>query len=336
MAVQAGLSPRQKAAIIVRLLLDDDDDGVTLDNLNGERQALLFQEMAGMELIDRQTRDDVIAEFCDHLESVGVTFPGDLDGTLEIMSDRLSKDSSDRLRRLVMMSGNGDPWPRILELSQEDVQSLADSESIELVAVMLSKLPVEQAAKTYTAMDPERARQLAQAMAMTRDISPQALRRVGMVLAQAADALPRPAIEIKAHERMGDMLNFANADLRDNVLELLDQQDREFALDVRRAIFVFAHIPKRVEPKDVPRIVRDMNQQVLIRALSQTTPEEAAAAEFMLTNLSQRMSENLRDEIASLGSVTPQDAEAATNEVVVLIRRLAAEGELTLIPPKDD
>ncbi|RJE82126.1 FliG C-terminal domain-containing protein [Paracoccus onubensis] len=335
MAVQTGLSPRQKAAIIVRLLLDDDDE-VTLDNLNGERQALLFEEMARMDLIDRQTRDDVISEFCDHLESVGVTFPGDLDGTLEIMSDRLSKDSSDRLRRLVMMTGNGDPWPRIHELSQDDIQSLADGEAVELIAVMLSKLPVEQAARTYTAMDPERARQVAQAMAMTRDISPQALRRVGLVLAQAADALPRPAIEIKACDRMGDMLNFANADLRANVLEMLDEQDREFALDVRRAIFVFAHIPKRVEPRDVPRIVRDMNQQVLLRALSQNSGEEAAAAEFILSNLSQRMSENLRDEIASLGNVTPQDAEAATNEVVVLIRRLAAEGELTLIPPKDD
>lgn len=335
MTVQTGLSPRQKAAIIVRLLLDD-DDGVTLDNLNGERQALLFEEMARMDLIDRQTRDDVISEFCDHLESVGVTFPGDLDGTLEIMSDRLSKDSSDRLRRLVMMTGNGDPWPRILELSQEDIQSLADGEAVELIAVMLSKLPVEQAARTYTAMDPERARQVAQAMAMTRDISPQALRRVGLVLAQAADALPRPAIETKACDRMGDMLNFANADLRANVLEMLDEQDREFALDVRRAIFVFAHIPKRVEPRDVPRIVRDMNQQVLLRALSQSSGEEAATAEFILSNLSQRMSENLRDEIASLGNVAPQDAEAATNEVVVLIRRLAAEGELTLIPPKDD
>src|SRR5690606_6810440 len=117
---------------------------------------------------------------------------------------------------------------------------------------------------------------------------------------------------------------------------MLDEQDREFALDVRRAIFVFAHIPKRVEPRDVPRIVRDMNQQVLLRALSQSSGEEAATAEFILSNLSQRMSENLRDEIASLGNVAPQDAEAATNEVVVLIRRLAAEGELTLIPPKDD
>lgn len=335
MIAQTGLSPRQKAAIIVRLLLDEDET-VTLDSFNGDRQALLFEEMARMELVDRQTRDNVIEEFCNSLESVGVTFPGDLDGTLEIMSDKLSKDSSDRLRRLVMISGRGDPWPRILELSPDDIEALASSEAVELVAVMLSKLPVEQAAKTYAAMDPERARLIAQAMAMTRDISPQSLRRVGLVLAQAADALPRPAMETKASDRMGDMLNFANAELRDGVLEMLDQEDEEFAQDVRRAIFVFAHIPTRVEPKDVPRIVRDMNQQILVRALCQTSDEDSAAAEFILSNLSRRMAETLREEIESLGSVRPQDAEAAANDVVVLIRRLAEEEELKLIPPKDD
>lgn len=335
MIAQTGLSPRQKAAIIVRLLLDE-DEMVTLDSFNGDRQALLFEEMARMELIDRQTRDNVIEEFCESLDSVGVTFPGDLDGTLEIMSEKLSKDSSDRLRRLVMISGRGDPWPRILELPQEDIDSLAASESVELVAVMLSKLPVEQAAKTYTGMEPERARLLAQAMAMTRDISPQAMRRVGLVLAQAADALPRPAMETKASDRMGDMLNFANAELRDDVLEMLDQEDKEFAQDVRRAIFVFAHIPMRVEPKDIPRIVRDVNQQNLIRALSQTSREDAAAAEFILSNLSRRLAESLREEMDSLGSVRPQEAEAAANEIVVLIRRLAEEEELKLIPPKDE
>lgn len=112
MNTQTGLSPRQKAAIIVRLLLDD-DAGVSLDEFDSDRQTLLVEEMANMELIDRRTRDDVITEFCDSLEAVGVTFPGDLDGTLAILADRLSDDTTDRLRRLVLMSGRGDPWPRI-------------------------------------------------------------------------------------------------------------------------------------------------------------------------------------------------------------------------------
>ena len=57
MTSQTGLNQRQKAAVIVRLLLDD-DEVAGLDRLDSESQALLAQEMAGMEVIDRQTRDN--------------------------------------------------------------------------------------------------------------------------------------------------------------------------------------------------------------------------------------------------------------------------------------
>ena len=46
MTTQIGLSQRQKAAVIVRLLLDD-DQVAGLDRLDSEAQALLAQEMAG-------------------------------------------------------------------------------------------------------------------------------------------------------------------------------------------------------------------------------------------------------------------------------------------------
>lgn len=108
MTIQTGLNQRQKAAVIVRLLLDD-DEASSLSRLDSESQTLLAEEMAGMELIDRQTRDAIITEFCDRLESVGVTFPGDLDGTLAMLGTQLSEDSTDRLRRRAVIQGRGDP-----------------------------------------------------------------------------------------------------------------------------------------------------------------------------------------------------------------------------------
>ena len=98
----ARLSQRQKAAVIVRLLLDD-DEASGLARLDSDSQTLVAEEMARMELVDRDTRDAVITEFCDRLESVGVTFPGNLDGTLAMLGARLSEDSVDRLRRLSAM-----------------------------------------------------------------------------------------------------------------------------------------------------------------------------------------------------------------------------------------
>ena len=49
-----GLSPRQKAAVVVRMMLADGAD-MDLSSLPPELQALLAQEMAGMEVVDRDT-----------------------------------------------------------------------------------------------------------------------------------------------------------------------------------------------------------------------------------------------------------------------------------------
>ncbi|MCF3973895.1 FliG C-terminal domain-containing protein [Paracoccus salsus] len=335
MNAQTGLSQRQKAAVIVRLLLDD-DEVVSLSRLDSDAQTMLAEEMAGMELIDRKTRDAVITEFCDRLESVGVTFPGNLDGTLAMLGGKLSEDSTDRLRRLAAMSGRGDPWQRVATLSKDNILTLANSESIEIVALMLSKLPVVRASDIFSALPRERARAVAQAMSMTGAVTPQALQRVGLILLQAADALPRPAIDTPAADRIGAILNFATADLRDEVLETLEKDDAGFAGGVRRAIFIFGHIPHRIETRDVPRIVREVEQPVLLRALSAPDPDDAAAAEFILTNLSQRMADGLREEMEGLGKVRARDIEDAKTEVIAAIRRLEEAGDLTLILPDDD
>lgn len=335
MQPQTGLSPRQKAAVIVRLLLDD-DDATSLSQLNTDNQTLVAEAMAGMEIIDRQTRDAIINEFCDSLEAIGVTFPGDLDSTLAMLGGKLSDISADQLRRSAATSGHGDPWARIAEFSPEIILRLANSEAIELVALMLSKLPVERASETFITLPRDRARAVAQAMSMTSGVSPQALKRVGLILLQAAEAIPRPAISTPATERMGAILNFATSDLRDEVLDALEEQDTGFAGSVRKAIFIFAHIPTRIETKDIPRITREVEQAVLIRALSGTSPEDVATADFILENLSQRMADGLREERESLGKVRARDAEEAMNEVVAVIRRMTEDGSLTLILPQDD
>lgn len=329
------LNQRQKAAIIVRLLLDD-ENGVSLERLPGQSQALLAEAMAGMELIDRRTRDEVIAEFCDLLEAVGVTFPGDLDGTLAMLGDRISADSSDSLRQTAAREGRSDPWARIAALPETTIGALAGTEPPELVALMLAKLPVARASEAFVALPRERARLVAQAMSLTSGVKPDALHRVGMVLLKAAEALPRPAIPTPATDRMGAILNFASTDLRDDVLDVLDNCDPGFAESVRKSIFIFAHIPARVDPRDVPRILREVEQTSLLRALSATTEADALAAQFLLSNLSQRMADGLREEIAGIGKPRAKEIEDGMTAVIAAIRQLEEAGDIKLALPEDE
>lgn len=333
--MHGSLTPRQKAAVIVRLLAED--EGLAgLDQLDGETQSLLAEEMAGMNLIDRQTRDNVVSEFCDQLESVGIVFPGDLDGTLQMLEGKLSADTADRLQRLSAMMGRSDPWVRIAKLPKETLLLLANNEAPELVAAMLSKLPVSLASEVFSGLERERARIIAQTVALAGEQGPQSMKRIGQVLLQAADTLPDTSKTPKISGHMGEMLNFASADLREEVLDVLRDEDEDFAESVRRAIFIFAHIPDRIAAKDVARVVREVDQSVLIRALSGTAEEDVRAADFILSGLSQRLAGTLREEIETQGKVSQKQVEKAGAEIIAVIRRLVSEDELKLISTDDD
>ncbi len=120
------------------------------------------------------------------------------------------------------------------------------------------------------------------------------------------------------------------------MLEGLASEDQGFADQVRRAIFTFANIPDRIDPRDVAKIVRGVDAAQLITALAAATAEaEAAAAEFILGNMSQRMATQLREEIEGLGNVKAKDGEAAMTAVVAVIRELEAAGDILLVAEEE-
>lgn len=125
----------------------------------------------------------------------------------------------------------------------------------------------------------------------------------------------------------------SGAQTRDDVLAGLEAEDAGFAAQVRKAIFTFVHLPARVTARDVPKIIRIVEQPVLVTALTgaQGDSEQAAAGEFLLTNMSQRMAQGLREEMAARGKVKEKEAEEAMTVIINAVRQLEAAGELVLI-----
>ena len=61
------------------------------------------------------------------------------------------------------------------------------------------------------------------------------------------------------------------------------------------------------------------------------TDEDQVAVDFMLSNMSSRMADNLREEISERGKVKLSEAEDAMTQIVGAIRTLVDEGAITLI-----
>lgn len=132
-------------------------------------------------------------------------------------------------------------------------------------------------------------------------------------------------------------MNVSGAQTRDDVLAGLEAEDAGFAAEVRKAIFTFVHLPTRVTGRDVPKIIRIVDQPVLVTALAgaQGNQDLAASAEFLLSNMSQRMAQGLREEMAGRGRVKDKEAEEAMNIVINAVRELEAAGELSLVKEEE-
>lgn len=335
--LRGGLNRRQKAAVIVRLMIAQGEQ-VPLSALSDDHQAELTEAMSRMRPIDRATLRAVVEEFLAELEQVGLSFPGGLESALEVLDGHISPATASRLRRQALAEGKGDPWERIAALAVEPLLAALQSESIEVGAVMLSKLSVARAAELLGRLPGERARKLARAIAETSRISPENVRRIGLALVAQVESEPEPAFRATPVERVGAILNYSPASTRDDVLEGLEQDDAEFAAKVRKAIFTFGDIPARIEPRDVPKITKECESAALVTALAaalEAGGAPAATAEFLLGAMSQRMAGQLREEAAERGKVKPADGEAAMGQVVAAIRELETRGELIMIAEEE-
>src|SRR6056297_590038 len=335
----ARLSRRQKAAIILRFLLNEGAD-IPLRDLPEQLQAQLTTQMGSMRYVDRSTLADVVAEFAAELEAMGLTFPRGVAGALTALDGRISPQTAARLRKEAGVRQFGDPWEQVRAAATDDLAKMITRESTEVAAVMLSKLDVARAAEPLGRLPGDQARRITYAVSQTGAVTPEAVDRIGLALAAQLHDVPETAFDDGPVERVGAILNFSAAATRDNLLTGLDETDQDFARLVRKAIFTFVHIPDRVAPMDIPRITREVDQKLLVTALSGALTGDLAAdlspvADFILDNMSKRMADALRDEIEELGSVKPRDAEAAMTQVINAIRRLEAAGELTLIKPSD-
>lgn len=324
------MTRQQKAAVIVRALLaQDTDPGVKA--LPDHMQERLAREMAEMRYVTKDALRLIILEFTQELESVGIHFPPGLGGALKVLGRHLSPATADILRDESGAEIQGNPWERLASLDVAKLRPIVEQESVEVCAIMLSKLSVPKAAELLSDIPSERAHQIAYAVSLTGEIDPETVARIGLALGRQLDAQPGDAFRQAPTERVGAILNASTSRTRDAVLDGISINDAAFADAVRKAIFTFANIKDRVDARDIPKLARAVDGATLLTALAHGLAETPEVSEYILENMSQRLAQQLRDEINDLGPIKPKDGEAAQTTLITALRKMEEEGELMLL-----
>ncbi|MEL7349645.1 MAG: FliG C-terminal domain-containing protein, partial [Pseudomonadota bacterium] len=137
-------------------------------------------------------------------------------------------------------------------------------------------------------------------------------------------------------ERVGAIMNFVSNETRDSILGHFEEHQPDFAEEIRRKMFTFEDIPKRLAPRDMALVVREADREQLLRALRYAAEQGSPAVDFLFSGISSRIADQLRGEMAEMEKPRRKDGENAQTAVVAAIRALENRGEVRLLAPEEE
>ncbi|MEO1459722.1 MAG: FliG C-terminal domain-containing protein [Pseudomonadota bacterium] len=332
----AALGRTEKAAIIIGAL-GVESAGPILAELDESALKSFTAAMARLRRVNPEVVRHVIAEFLDAIRQQDTIVRGGLNRAREVLEPHVNDTVLSRLLDDVDSPSVNNVWKKLSKVSEEALADFLAREHPQTAAVILSKLTSEHAARVLNRFEPDRAREIVLGITRTQSLDPNVIEAIGAsvsrdFLAGNQHTGPRrnPA------ERVGSIMNFVSTETRDHVLGHIEEHQPEFAEEIRRKMFTFDDIPRRIAQRDIAAVVREADRDTLLRALRFAADNGSDATEFVLTSISSRVAEQLRGEMAEIDKVRRKDAENAQAAVVAIVRQLEARGELKLLAPEED
>lgn len=334
--INSSVSKQQKAAILLHVLMGA---GATpdLDNVSTDSLKNIVDTMATFGDVDRQTVDLVILEFLSELQEFGISMNSGLEDTLASLKGHVGDKALENIRKAYVRSPSVDVWTRIASAEVTQLRECLATEHLQITATVLSKIPSTMAAEILGSLEPAEARSVMLAIVNAHEIKPEVIELIGQSISETLFSEEGPTVFEKTPvERAGDIMNFAQSEIRDRLMEDFGQNDPETAERIRKVMFTFPDIPDRVLPRDISAVTRTVAPDILMRALKGAETSSPEVVEFILSSLSSRISEQMREELGESEVVKKKDGETAMNEVILGIRQLESDGAITLVVEEEE
>lgn len=326
-----GLTRRQKAAVIIGVL-GTEAAGPVLEQLDETSLRNFTHAMSGLNRIDASQVRATIAEFLSELELDDQSVRGGLAQARGLLEEHVAEGLLTRILDEAVSPSIHNVWQKLAKVSDEALADFLGREHPQTAAVVVSKFSPEHAARILNRLEPDLARDVVVGLPRAARLDPHIVEAIG-------DTMRRDFLAAHANEgqranpadRVGAIMNYTSPAVRDHILGQIETDQPEFAGEIRRKMFTIEDIPARIPTRAVAAVVRSLDQATLLKALFVTKDSSPEVADFVFSNISSRMSEQLREELEQITTVRRKEGERAQAEVIRVIRELVANGEIDLV-----
>jgi flagellar motor switch protein FliG len=323
-AAFAAMPGTQRAAALL-LLLGDTEGAPIWQMLDEDEVKKVSHAMVQLGSLEAETVEKLIVDFVSRLSSGG-GITSNFERTESLLLKIFPQDQVSSIMAEIKGASGKRVWASLTQIDPEILASFLRNEYPQTVAVVLSKVRSEYAAKVLTILPEDFAIDVLNRMLRMETVQKEALRHIEETLRVEFVSTIAQTTRRDAHELMADVFNAFDRQTEGRFLAALDQANRGSAKKIRQLMFTFEDLLK-LDPGSVQTLLRKIDNDTLCRALKGA---EERVRGFFLSNMSTRAAKNITDEMGSLGPIRLKEVDEAQAKMTELAKELAEKGEIMI------
>jgi len=324
------LTGPQKAGIMM-LSLGEEHAAKLFSMMDDEEIRELSSVMANLGTISSNLVERLFVEFADAISNTG-SLVGSYDTTERLLMRSLPKDRVNAIMEEIRGPAGRTMWDKLGNVSEQVLANYLKNEYPQTVAVVLSKIKGDHAARVLSLLPENFAMEVVMRMLHMEAVQKEVLDGVEKTLrTEFMSNLARTARR-DAHEMMAEIFNNLDRNTENRFLTALEERNRESAERIKQLMFTFEDL-SRIDSQGVQTLLRHVEKDKLGLALKGASDP---VKEMFFKNMSERAGKMLREDMEAMGPVRLREVDEAQNSIVTLAKELANSGQIVISDGKEE
>jgi flagellar motor switch protein FliG len=317
------LSGPEKAAVV--LLALGEDHTAIWESLDEEEIKEVSQAMASLGTVSSTAVEELLVEFVAGLSGGGALM-GSFEQTQRLLAAVMPPEKVEALMEEIRGPAGRTMWDKLGNVNEAVLANYLKNEYPQTVAVVLSKVKSEHAARVLAALPEDFALECVMRMLRMEPVQREILDKIEQTLRTEFMSNLARTSKRDSHEMMADIFNAFDRQTEARFITALEERNREAAERIRALMFVFEDLSK-LDPGGVQTLLRSVEKDQLGLALKGASD---SLREMFFSNMSERAAKIMREDMETMGPVRLRDVDQAQMAIVQVAKDLANKGEIML------
>ena len=324
------LSGAEKAAIIL-LSLGEEHGAQVWRMFDDEEVREVSQVMANLGTVSATVVEKLLVEFVSQMSTTG-TLLGTFESTERLLQRFLPPERVSGVMEEIRGPAGRTMWDKLGNVNETVLANYLKNEYPQTVAVVLSRIKSEHAARVLGALPEDFAMEVVQRMLRMESVQKEILDKVEQTLRIEFMSNLARTQKRDSHEMMAEIFNNFDRQTEGRFITALEERNRDAAERIKALMFTFEDLGK-LDPGSIQTLLRAIDKDKLGLALKGSSD---AVRDVFFSNMSERAGKILKEDMEAAGPVRLKDVDEAQMAMVNIAKDLAAKGEIMLAGNKGD